>query len=327
MTKDKIIGMFLGIAIGDALGMPVEKMTAEEISRKYGRITDYLATVDHPWHGNVPAGTWTDDTRLTLAVAESLIGRNGFDMDDIAQKHIEAFQSSARSDWGGTTREAIQRLIQGVHWSESAVTGPKRGFGNGVVMKIAPLGAYFASAEGSIFGMLEMIRNFTFMTHKTSIAMASAVVHSLAVADCLILNPKEFSGDQFVHESIMRTGAVLDPTLPGDDLRKRLAKLEGINKNTSLKEISDKFPGNPFSIDVSIPVSYAAFLKYPKSIEAIYDAVALGGDTDSNASIAGGLLGALNGTNVFPEHLIDGICDKETIIDVAERFCQVFNIR
>lgn len=322
MKKDKVIGIFLGVAIGDALGMPVEKMTKEEIERTYGRITDYIPTVDHTWHGNVPAGTWTDDTRLTLVVAEALIAARKFDMDEIARRHVEALQNAERADWGPTTREAIQRLASGVHWSESAVTGPNRGFGNGVVMKMSPLAVYLDVCGGfqSRNTVPGIIQQFTFMTHKTTMALAASFGHYAAIQHCLFEEPELFNRNWFVGEVV--DNAIVEPAL-----WERFKRLYDINDQTSLTDILSWFPGHAFSIPVSIPVSYAAFLKNPTSIEAIYDAVALGGDTDSNASITGSLLGALNGTAVFPQHLIDGLQNKEAIIDVAERFCYAFNIR
>jgi ADP-ribosylglycohydrolase len=322
MTKDKVIGMFLGVAIGDALGMPVEKMGKEEIEQKFGRIMEYIPTVDHKWHGNVPAGTWTDDTRLTLVVAEALIAARKFDMDEIARRHVEALQNAERADWGPTTREAIQRLASGIHWSESAVTGPNRGFGNGVVMKMSPLAVYLDiyGSFRSRCSVADIIKQFTFMTHKTDMALAASFAHYAAIQACLSDEPRVFDRKYFL-------GVVSDSAVFFYDLWERFEHLRRVNDQTLLADILSWFPGHAFSIPVSIPVSYAAFLKNPTSVEALYDAVALGGDTDSNASITGSLLGALNGTAVFPKHLIDGLRDKEKVLDVAERFCYTFNVR
>ena len=71
ISKEKIRGMFLGIAIGDALGMPVETMTLEKIAKKFGRVNRYIRPDGHKWYNGQPAGTWTDDTQLSLAIAES----------------------------------------------------------------------------------------------------------------------------------------------------------------------------------------------------------------------------------------------------------------
>ena len=92
MTKDKVKGMSLGVAIGDQLGMPVETLTRGEIQKRHGRITTYIdPDADHKWFGGLKS-RWTDDTQLSLVVAESLIAKKCIDMDDMARRHVESFQ-------------------------------------------------------------------------------------------------------------------------------------------------------------------------------------------------------------------------------------------
>src|SRR3989338_6949798 len=104
--RDRVTGMFLGIAIGDALGMPVEIMSAETIAAKYGRVTDYLEPKGHKWFDGKPAGTTTDDTQLTLVVAESLIANKGLNMGDLAYRHIQSWQTEGDRGFGKSTGNA-----------------------------------------------------------------------------------------------------------------------------------------------------------------------------------------------------------------------------
>src|SRR3989344_7928815 len=90
VTKDKIRGMFLGIAIGDALYMPVETWSARKIAEIHGRLTNYIRPDGHKWFDGREAGTWTDDTQLTLVEAESLISKKYIDMDAMAKRHVES---------------------------------------------------------------------------------------------------------------------------------------------------------------------------------------------------------------------------------------------
>mgnify|MGYP001607376832 FL=1 len=92
------------------------------------------------------------------------------------------------------------------------------------------------------------------------------------------------------------------------------------------QEIIDTFGGGTCYVYNSLPFTYAFFFRNPTSIETLYDVVNSGGDTDTNGSMCGALLGALNGTAIFPQHLVDGLVGKEKILDVAERFCDAFNI-
>jgi ADP-ribosylglycohydrolase len=114
----------------------------------------------------------------------------------------------------------------------------------------------------------------------------------------------------------------------GGDLPGKLANLMSSDV-TSLTpgELADMNGSDSFIVYNTLPLAYACFLRHPTSVEALYDAVAAGGDTDTNASIAGSLVGALNGTAVFPAHLIEGLRMRERIMDTAERLCERLGIK
>ena len=140
--RDKVRGCFLGLAVGDALGKPVEGLPASLIEREFGRITNYITIPQHEDFDGLPPGTCTDDTQLSLAVARAFIKGGHFDLDAIAAEHCAEFHKSV-AGWGDTTREAVARIVNGVHLSQAAQADkPRRGTGNGVAMKVAPVGLY-----------------------------------------------------------------------------------------------------------------------------------------------------------------------------------------
>src|SRR4051812_41042387 len=94
--KDKVLGNFIGVAIGDALGKPVEMCKPEDIVKKYNRIEDYQDCSSHKYFDNDQKGTTTDDTQLTLAIARAFIKTGKFDLDEIAAQHCEEFKISVR---------------------------------------------------------------------------------------------------------------------------------------------------------------------------------------------------------------------------------------
>src|SRR5262245_48679299 len=113
-TRDKITGMVLGEGIGDALGRPVEGWTWEEVRDRYGRIEKHI--VPDSWPTERKAGITTDDTQLTLAVAEGLLRAGGKpDMAAQVETHVHAFNESTQG-WGASTFGAVQKLGQGVPW-------------------------------------------------------------------------------------------------------------------------------------------------------------------------------------------------------------------
>ncbi len=327
--KDQITGMFLGVGIGDALGMPVETLSKEEIASRFGRITTYLSPNGHKWFKGLKAGKWTDDTQLTLAIAESLIKKGGIDLDDIAARHISAM-GECDIGWGRSTKESIQRIKNGVHWSKS---GNPQGAGNGVAMKVSPIGAYLTAkffSRGLKSWSLDedkkrIISDLILMTHKTNLAITSAFAQIFAITSCLENDP--FSIEDFFHRVF--AGVIIgeredDP----DKLSERIRMLQKKMRKGVLtdKQIVNTFDRGTCYVYNSLPFSYAFFLRKPHSIEVLYDVVSSGGDTDTNGSIVGSLLGALNGTSIFPQHLIDGLWRKDKIFEIADQFCNRFKI-
>jgi len=339
--RDKIIGMFLGVAIGDALGMPVETFTFNRIEKDYGRIMTYLPPpATHKWYGGkLEAGMWTDDTQLTLAIAKSLTEKGDIDFDDIAAKHVLAMNDTTIG-WGRSTLESVKRIESGVHWSKSGNPG---GAGNGVAMKIAPIGAYMVTLIDEIYRnhserrefsqMLNMCHGYVFdkiniiakMTHNSALGCVSGVKWSFLIFGCL----HQWSEESFLKNiQLKRREEVAD-----SGYNEMAGKLEYISNNLqelrslSSEKLAQRFGDASCYVVNSLPFSFACFIRNPRSIEALYDAVNAGGDTDSNASMVGGLLGAFNGADIFPQHLIDGLWRKDEILQVANDFCDKFEIR
>ena len=326
--RDKIRGCFMGTAIGDSLGKPVESLTPKYIAETFGRIEKYLDCSSHKYFENDDKGTTTDDWQLTKAIAKAFINTGKFDIDEIAKEHVEEFKISVRG-WGGSTRESIQRISEGVPWSEASRTDkPNRGTGNGVCMKVAPIGLYMGLTNPDLSEDLweEHIRNIigvAGMTHRSAIAVSSGICHSLAVLKCFMSDPKEEVHKKLFLQTIIG-GAIMGnryyPTTLKDDIKDRFEKL---NKTYTPEEIIEKFNGSCYVYD-SLPFTYAFFLRNPNSINSLYDCVNAGGDTDTNCSMLGGMLGAYHGMNIFPDHLIDGLKCKDEVLNIADQFYEKF---
>lgn len=341
--RDRIYGMFLGVAVGDALGMSVETWSQEKIHEVYGRITDYHKPDGHKWFAGEESGTCTDDCQLTIAVAKGMI-ENPLDMDAQAKYHVEALKETTKG-WGNSTRNAVRRVANGTHWSKSfeppTEQGRGTGGGNGVPMKIAPVGAYIwhkslnpSHYEHEIKRSAEFIATLSQMTHGTSISVSAGLVQAFAIYRCLaaeqgVLDVAKFSktclmaseiGKNYIPESIND-----DLTLRLDDLYKKFIwKTYDDDDNEIVpfdtESIIKEFGGGSCYCYHSIPFTHAFFLRNPNSIESLYDCASAGGDADSNASMLGGMLGALNGSSIFPEHLITGLKNLELIRDLSEEF-------
>jgi ADP-ribosyl-[dinitrogen reductase] hydrolase len=333
VTREKIRGMFLGAFIGDTLGKPVETWTPDRIQQTYGRLAEIKDPSHHKWFTGQPAGTWTDDTQLTLAVAEGIL-KAGLDMDAQKEVHVAAMREST-DGWGGSTKHSVCRLANGAHWSKSGQAGSDvgkgTGAGNGVPMKVTPVGAWIAMQPepGTVMTQaLDFIADLSKMTHMTSISASAGMAMAVAAAYCLIHRPDSFDPIRFSSRLVAASTygrLTLPETIGEDDLTHRLALCGHYQDYTPERIISD-FGGGSCYCYHSVPFTMMFFLKGYNTVESLYDVVNGGGDTDSNGSMLGALLGALHGEGIFPAHLTDALNpdQKAIVLDVAERFYSKF---
>jgi len=130
-TRDRIEGCVVGAAIGDALGMPLE----------FGprRPLDRLVREMQP--GRLPAGAFTDDTEMALALADSLVAHCPLDPADLAQRFV-AWLQAGPDDVGLHTRNVLSRIVGGAPWEQAAQAVQQQrpgSAGNGSVMRCWPV--------------------------------------------------------------------------------------------------------------------------------------------------------------------------------------------
>ena len=321
--------------------MPVETMTPSQILERYpetgGRITDYLAPTGHKWYDGELPGTTTDDWQLTAAVARAMI-RSPLDMDEQVKEHVAAYGVSTKG-WGRTTREAVRKVANNVHWSQSREHANGRGRGNGVVMKIAPAAMYYRTTEGGrtteqMDSFYQFLFDLTAMTHRTRMAMVASLAHACAVYGCFGDHAR-FTRTIFGKFTFLKVDGDTvgmfwpkwhDLSVEEHDIAKRLDELRDW-KGFDFSKPEGLFGGGSCYVYDSLPFTYAWFLKDPDSIESLYDCVSAGGDADSNGAMLGSMLGARHGTAIFPQHLVDGLRNREEVLSLADEFCDKFGIK
>lgn len=329
LLQDKIRGCFLGVAIGDALGKPVETYTPKEIASDFGRITDYQSNSKHKYFSEALKGTTTDDWQLTKAVAKAFINKNEFDLDEIAKQHCDEYLISV-AGWGNSTRESIGSIVAGKHWLESGKTDKSnRGVGNGICMKVAPIGIYQLKAEDDLMykksDFDKKVVHLSEMTHNTKLGVESGLAQVAAIHYCIqnvFFNPCGFLDAIIRHTNEYKVYSDNDNeklSLKDKFEEMKLHLLE--KKSFSEEDVYSICGKGSCYVYESLPFSYAWFIRNPNSIECLYDCVNAGGDTDTNGSMVGALLGALHGSSIFPKHLIDGLVEKEEVLEIADKFC------
>ena len=274
------------VAYGDAAGLPVETMSAAKIAARYGRIDRLLPPKDNPFYvGDFPAGTWSDDTHLTMVVADAL-SHGDFDLRDIADKHVVAYHETPQvtnpngqrvtRGWGGSTTRSVQRIIDGIAPEKS---GEQDGGGNGVVMKMSPLVLWQHGREVDDISRYEQYDQLTTMTHDSDIARAATRIHGDVLFGLLggVCEREEFLG------LLRRSSYLHDPSGRFWEIFQYMEQYPSLSQAILLRETD----GKGFFVPYTLAMAYGVYLMHPRNIGgAVYEAVNLGGDTDSIASIA-----------------------------------------
>lgn len=277
------------IAYGDAAGLPVETRSAEYIASHYGSISGLIGTSENPFFKSSPEpGYWSDDTQLSLAVAQGLMDADGFDLRAQAHRHIAAYDQTPEVErngriikrgWGGSTVDAMERLKAGADPTES---GAKDGAGNGVLMKMAPLVYWQVARETTDPIRYEQYDQLTTMTHDSDVARMSTRIHG----DMLwYLLSQPFEKEAFAEitlDALRRHGA-----LSRVDFRELEDSFAYLSGNVTQAEILAHTDKKGFYAPQTLAMAYGAFLAHEGEFApSVYEAVNLGGDTDSTASIA-----------------------------------------
>src|SRR5262245_26195648 len=126
-TKDQLTGCLLGLALGDTLGAPFEGGVLERfVWRLMGKTSSGLMR-------------WTDDTQMSLDLAESLIERGTLDPDDVATRFAKSYRWSR--GYGPGAAKILKMIRKGKPWKEASVAVyPSGSFGNGGAMRAPVIG-------------------------------------------------------------------------------------------------------------------------------------------------------------------------------------------
>ena len=314
--KEKILStgskLLPAVAYGDAAGLPVETLSAQKIEDDYGYIDQLVSPALNPFYEGAPIGSWSDDTQLSLAMARALIKNGGFDIGVVAQEHIEELGRTplvqvgkgepVPRGWGHSTAESIQKLIAGTSPDKS---GKKDGAGNGIVMKMSPLVLWHVGQNTSDEQRWKEYDQLTIMTHDSDMTRVCSRVHG-DVLKYLFENGNDGLAEYVQNQVLFHENELG----AAKDTSKALAFLSKIEKfdRTTILENTD---GKGFWVPQTLAMAYATYIENaPDFHKTVFEAVNLGGDTDSNASIVAAMLN-------FSSHGVDLPQDSDKLDDLA----------
>ncbi len=289
VTQDRFAGCLLGLAIGDALGMPFEGINAEVIQRRYGQVMEFL-----PARGLAP-GQYTDDTKMMLCIAESILEKSHVDPEDVARRFVEWFDSGDLRGIGRSCLEGILNLKQSISWRESGHRS-EWAAGNGTAMRIAPVGLIDCHD-------LEQLREDCWATSITTHNNPEAVAGATAVAYAIVrLVSGEIDEGTFLPELA---------TFVGDSaVARKLEQAQRLFSSYTPTEKALADLGTSGYVVETVASALYCFLMTPDDfMTTVASAVMGGGDTDTIAAIAGAISGAHNGMSNMPQHLVERVED------------------
>jgi ADP-ribosylglycohydrolase len=300
--QQRALGALVGVAIGDAMGMPTQTLTREEIARQYGAITSFRdAGPDQPVSAGLPAGTITDDTEQSILIAHHLIARRGR-IDQLAwAQELLAWERDTHARGvndllGPSTKRAIEALQRGVPASETGRLGTT----NGAAMRIVPVA--IATPAMPLGELVDAVEESCRLTHHTSEAIGSAS----AVAAAVSCGIEGASIDEMLDTALdaAALGEQRGEPAKGGSIRDRiaaaLALAAGRSGRASAIEIAVEI-GTSVSALQSIPMAFAILrLTDANPWSAALMSAVIGDDTDTIGAIACGMAGARSGIAAIP---------------------------
>lgn len=308
-NKNHCKAALFGVAIGDALGVPVEFSSRAALENN--PVTGMLGYGTY----DVPAGTWSDDSSLTFCLVEAL--NEGFDLQLIAQNFIRWYRENywtARGivfDIGMATQRAILRIEKGER-PELAGGSDESDNGNGSMMRILPLVFYVNNKP--IHERYELIQQVSAITHRHDCSVI-ACFYYLEFAKQLMYGYDKFEIYKNLQTEI--PAHLSQRFIPLKEIQRFERLLRGKIQDLDVQQIQSSG-----YVLHTLEASIWCLLTSSNYQDAVLKAVNLGGDTDTTAAVTGGLAGLLYGYEAIPGNWLAQLARKEDIEDLSERLAK-----
>ena len=299
----------MGVIIGDALGLPVQFMTKTEIRKN--PITDMTGGGAF----GLEPGAWSDDSSLTLCLAESL-SEMGYNPADIARRFVQWYRDGYMTplgvsfDIGGTTTVAMERLINGIAPFEAGPTDVESN-GNGSLMRILPATIFFAHESADT--MIHKICEVSKITHGHPRSQLACSLYSLFVKELLT-----GSSPQKAYETMRIKSQIM---FVDSELGKELSHFQRIISG-ELPNLSEREIRSGGYVVESLEAALWSFLTTSSFKDAVLTAVNLGWDTDTVGAIAGSMAGVYYGFSSIPANWLRKLLGYEKILSLTNHFTE-----
>ncbi|MFT4541467.1 MAG: poly(ADP-ribose) glycohydrolase ARH3 [Planctomycetota bacterium] len=293
MSIDRFQGCLLGLALGDTHGAPHE---GGPIERLLWRMIGRTKTGEM---------RFTDDTQMSLDLAQSLLDRGQLDQDDLAYKFARSYRWSR--GYGPGAVKLLRRIAKGQDWRKAnRSVFPNGSWGNGGSMRAPVIGLWFCRRFDDL---AEAARASAQITHAHPLGIQGAVVIASATALALTDEDSVAIVRRLIHQC------------EGDVFFKKLTKLEAWlvkSHEPSAPELRAELGNGMAAADSCVSALALALSHRSRSFEdLLLQAARIGGDVDTIGAMAGAIWGAANGHAALPTHALARVEQREYLEEVA----------
>lgn len=298
--REKIFGAIFGYAIGDALGLGTEFMTVNEIKKRYPEgLRNYPQIIRDAHRSQWKRGEWTNDTEIVVLILENLIKNGSFNYLDIA-KDMKDWYDSCPTD----LTHHLRLILSQPNFTTDPFKSTKEAW-----EKIASFDNTSECLGRVIFSFLsdnprQDCADLCRLSHPRGRSIASCLVLA-EMANSLYFNDKPASFESLTaiakekNEDVVR---YIDMAFYG-----------------AIEDFHLDDPDTCWFVRKAMGVALWAVWHCDSFEKALFKIIDQGGDADTNAAAAGALMGLKYGFSSIPENLIEGLCKKDYLHDLAER--------
>lgn len=312
--KNIWVNGMMGVVVGDALGVPVQFVSREELKKYPVRTMDGYGTY------NMPPGTWSDDSSMALATLDSIRENGEVNYSDICERFYrwlffgEYTPGGKAFDQGNTCVKAIGNFLRDKDYKTCGVTGEWAN-GNGALMRIMPVCLYaYEKVQKKEWGLSQAID----CVHQVAALTHNHLRSNIACGIYFFLVKHIIEGNQSLTERLQNGVDEAVSFYQGDVNCEELTyytRLFDLDDFATVKE--DLINSSGYVVD-SLEAAVWSLITTSTVEECLLKAVNLGDDTDTVGAIAGGLAGLFYGYERVPEEWRELIVKEEEIIGLCE---------
>lgn len=319
MKDSQLKGLLFGLAVGDALGVPVEFKQRSYLSEH--PVSDMIGYGSH----NQPKGTWSDDTSLALCLAESIA--HGYSIQDLARRFVNWKEQAYWTphgevfDIGIATSIAIHEIYKGVDPKQSGGSH-EHSNGNGSLMRILPLLIYIE--HHCIDERFRLVREVSSLTHAHIRSVFSCFIYLEFALELLKETNKMQAFENMQNRvNLFWKESDIISEIEINKFHKLLCNPIQDYDIKPIYEYQEREIGSSGYVLDTLEAAFWCFLKYDSYSDIVLKAVNLGSDTDTTACVAGGLAGLHYTYEQIPKSWVEVLARREDITHLYNRLNKI----